>query len=179
MFIRICKELASKEERMKLLRYYFYSMLIVHEDMHTKNLSLIFDGSISLMAPLYDIATTSIYPLLKGYESHLTIDGQQSNITPKNFKKLVDITGIKWSVFKKEADLIIEAYVNILPSYIERLSNITPEPTVRKLRRKARRGDLIYVVDVTTPPFTLVSILLSKHAQRIKGLKELAWISEK
>ena len=42
-FERIAKELISPYERMELLKYYVYSVIIQHEDMHTKNLSLIYD----------------------------------------------------------------------------------------------------------------------------------------
>lgn len=37
MFKRIKKYLTLPTERLTVLKYYFYSMLIVHEDMHTKN----------------------------------------------------------------------------------------------------------------------------------------------
>jgi len=177
MFERVKKELKSKSERMMLLKYYFYSMLITHEDMHTKNLSLIFDGDITLLAPLYDIATTSIYPFLKGYDSHLPINGQHSNITPKCFKYLTDIMEIKHSDFMKEASIIIKAYVEILPSYFEKIKDIDPKPIVFKVKRKILRGDDIkYYKDEQSDPIELGKLLKIKHKQRIEKLKELGWI---
>jgi len=77
MFKRIKNYLTLPKERLILLTYYFYSMLIVHEDMHTKNLS-VRQGKVIRMAPLYDIATTAIYQNVQGYESHLPINGKRT-----------------------------------------------------------------------------------------------------
>lgn len=177
MFKRIKKELKSKTERMSLLKYYFYSMLIIHEDMHSKNLSLIFDGKITLLAPLYDIATTSIYPFLKGYESHISIDGKQKNITPNSFKKLVDIMEINNSEFKKEADKIIQKYVEVMPSYFKAIDTLDAVPVVYKLKTKVLRGnDEKVYIDTDTKPIELGELLQIKHTQRVDHLRKLGWI---
>ncbi len=124
MFKRIKKELPSENERLELLKHYFYSMIISHEDMHTKNLSILIDGNIHLMAPLYDIATTLVYSTTKHYDSYLTIDGQHTNITPKHFGVLVDILDVKKSNFKNEALQIVETYKEKLPDYINEVHKL-------------------------------------------------------
>jgi len=74
-----------------MLEYYFYSFVIKHEDMHTKNISNIQDSGKVLLAPLYDIATTSFYRGIHGYESHLPINGKQTNIRLKDFLERASI----------------------------------------------------------------------------------------
>jgi len=178
MFKRIKKELKSKEQRMNLLKYYFYSLLIVHEDMHTKNLSLIFDGEITLLSPLYDIATTTIYPYLKGYESHITIDGKRTNITPRCFKKLVTIMDIDYVLFKQEASAIIKAYIEVLPKYFQAIDCIESSPMVYKMKRKVLRGtEEKFYMDTDAEEISLSQLLLSKHTQRVKHLESLGWLS--
>ena len=61
LFERVAKELISPYERMELLKHYVYSVIIQHEDMHTKNLSLIYDRELVFLAPLYDVACTGFY----------------------------------------------------------------------------------------------------------------------
>lgn len=178
MFKRIKKELKSKEQRMNLLKYYFYSMLIIHEDMHTKNLSLIFDGEITLLAPLYDIATTSIYPYLKGYESHIPVDGKRTNITPRCFKKLVTIMDIDYTAFKQEASSIIKAYIEILPKYFEVIDALEKSPVVYKMKRKVLRGtEEKFYKDSDVKEIPLSQLFLSKHTQRVEHLETLGWLS--
>ena len=177
IFKRIKRELQSKEQRMNLLKYYFYSMLIVHEDMHTKNLSLIFDGKITLLAPLYDIATTSIYPFLKGYESHISIDGKRTNITPRCFKKLVTIMEVDYKLFKIEASNIITKYIDILPLYFKEVDKLDSQPIVYKVRKKvSMNNEIKFHQDTSKEGVTLGTLLLSKHTERIEKLKELGWL---
>lgn len=153
-------------------------MLIVHEDMHTKNLALIFDGEITLLAPLYDIATTSIYPYLKGYESHITIDGKRTNITPRCFKKLVTIMDVDYTAFKQEASSIIKAYIEILPKYFEAINYLEYLPMVYKMKRKVLRGtEEKFYKDTDSEEISLRELLLSKHTQRIEHLESLGWLS--
>ncbi len=102
LFERIAKELISPHERMELLKHYVYSVIIQHEDMHTKNLSLIYDRELVFFAPLYDVACTGFYDTSKGYDSHLTINGKQSNIRPNDFKPLCERLKVNFKEFKKK-----------------------------------------------------------------------------
>ena len=73
-----------------MLEYYFYSFVIRDEDMHTKNISTIYDNDKIFIAPLYDIASTGFYSGIRNFESHLTINGKQTN---KRYKKGISIIG--------------------------------------------------------------------------------------
>jgi serine/threonine-protein kinase HipA len=68
------KVLIRESDRLRMLEYYFYSFVIRHEDMHTKNISTIYDNDKVFIAPLYDIATTGFYVGIKNLESHLPIN---------------------------------------------------------------------------------------------------------
>ena len=84
LFDMASKVLLREEDRVRMLEYYFYSFVIKHEDMHTKNISTIYDNGKLFLAPLYDIATTGFYNGIRNYESHLPINGKQTNIRPKD-----------------------------------------------------------------------------------------------
>jgi len=173
MFKRIKKELISETERLELLKHYFYSMVISHEDMHTKNLSILIDGNIHLMAPLYDIATTLIYSTAKHYDSYLTIDGQHTNITPKHFKVLVDILDVKHSDFKREAKKIAETYRDQLPLYIEsvrKLGNIK----FWTMKQKTKIGSGSKWVKNNEIGFA--DALEKVYYMRIESLRKLKWL---
>ncbi|EDN69727.1 HipA protein [Beggiatoa sp. PS] len=132
MFKRIKEILTLPKERLILLSYYFYSMLIVHEDMHTKNLSVRIEGKTIKMSPLYDIATTAIYQNVYGYESHLPIHGKRTNIRLNDFYVLVDLIAVKRKTFDKVAANILFNYTYKLPEYFDRLEKVFPDIKVYK-----------------------------------------------
>ena len=173
MLKRMKKEIISKNERIELLKYYFYSMLISHEDMHTKNLSLLINKGTVLMAPLYDVACTRIYTNMKGYDTHLTIDGQRKNITPRHFRKLVDILGISNKEFMHEAEQIINIYINVMPEYVKRLKTLgTLELyTMKQVSRVGRSPKW-----VKGEKKDFVEVLEEFVQKRIEELNKLGWV---
>lgn len=173
MFNRIKKELISEAERLELLKHYYYSMIISHEDMHTKNLSLIISERIRLMAPLYDIATTRIYSNTKHYDSHLTIDGQRSNITPRHFEKLVEILDVNKKSFRDEARKITESFRDVLPSYIDSIDSLGSLPFFT-LKQKAKPGQS--PTWVPSKEYEFIEVLHNYHAQRVQELTKLGWL---
>ncbi len=173
MFARIKKELISEAERLELLKHYFYSMIISHEDMHTKNLSLIISESIKLMAPLYDIATTRIYSNTKHFDSHLTIDGQRSNITPRHFEKLVDILEVNKKRFRQEAQKICEIFRDRLPNYINAIEPLGSLPFFT-MKQKTKPGQAPAWIPNKEYEFT--EVLRHYHDERINELVKLGWL---
>jgi len=173
MFKRIVKELYAKEEKKMLLKYYFYSMLIGHEDMHSKNLSLMFDGAIRIMAPLYDVACTRIYQNIKGYDSHLTINGKNNNIRPNDFMKLAEILGVaKQEILPELKDMAL-LYKDKLPSYVAELSAIKLPFYLKKQRTKVG-GDVELVIYKET---SFQERLMDIYELKLKELQETGWLS--
>lgn len=177
MFKRISIEIKNPKERMELLKHYAYSVIIKHEDMHTKNLSLIKDGNKVYFAPLYDICCTGIYDTSKGFDSHLTINGKQKNIRPNDFKQLCRSLKIDLKDFKKEAYIIAEIYKEKLPIYIEEIKNLGDIPFHKsKLKMKIGEG-ANWIRNKKSIQFH--EVLSEFHKKRIEELNRLGWITNK
>jgi serine/threonine-protein kinase HipA len=174
IFKRIAREIISPKERMELLKHYVYSVIIVHEDMHTKNLSLIIEGDKILFAPLYDIACTGIYDTSKGFDTHISINGKQKNIRPNDFKALCTILNIKFIDFKKEAFKIASTYEAQLPLYIKELEKLGTIPFYKAKIKKKAGEPADWVRDKDAVEFT--EVLSTFHAKQVQRLKSLGWI---
>jgi serine/threonine-protein kinase HipA len=174
MFKRIAKELISPKERMELLKHYFYSIMIVHEDLHTKNLSLMFDQGKVLFAPLYDVCCTGIYETTKGYESYLPINGKRSNIRPNDFKALCKSMNINFKEFKIVATDMVNKYLNNMPHYFNEAEKLG-DMHFSKKKYKTNRGDSKPRL-IITEEVSFVSVLRAHHKKRVSDLYELGWI---
>jgi len=174
MFKRIAKELISPTQRMALLRHYLYSMIIVHEDLHSKNLSLIYDKNKVLFSPLYDVACTGCYDSTKGYESRLTINGKNEKIRPNDFKPLCKLLGIDFKEFKSVAKEMVHKYVVDMPLYFDEASKLGSIPFYKKKLTK-KRGSSEVVWKVYGEPIEFIDLLREHHNIRCGSLKELGW----
>ncbi|WP_069470814.1 HipA domain-containing protein [Candidatus Marithrix sp. Canyon 246] len=169
MFKQIKKYLTLPEERLILLKYYFYSMLIVHEDMHTKNLSVRTEGKNIRMSPLYDIATTAIYQNTYGYETHLPINGKRTNIRLKDFYVLVNLLNVDRKIFNQAAAEILWKYTNRLPIYFEKLASMFPDAMIYKKSRIKFYSQKSRI----TKSISLADAMIKIHQNRIKQLKKM------
>jgi len=174
MFKQIKKYLTLPEERLILLKYYFYSMLIVHEDMHTKNLSVRTEGKNIRMSPLYDIATTAIYQNTYGYETHLPINGKRTNIRLKDFYVLVDLLNVDRKSFNQAAAEILWKYTDRLPIYFEKLASMFPDAMIYKKSRIKFYGQKSRI----TKSMSLADAMIKNHQNRIKQLKKNGWLDK-
>ncbi|KHD04903.1 hypothetical protein PN36_31340 [Candidatus Thiomargarita nelsonii] len=174
MFKRLKNYLTLPNERLTLLKYYFYSMLIVHEDMHTKNLSVCAEGKTITMSPLYDIATTAIYQNTLGYETHLPINGKRSNIRHKDFYVLVDIMEINRKIFDKAASFILFNYTHKLPEYFEKLEYFFSDAKIYKKSRANLSGKKPRLTQV----LSLAETMIRYHQTRIKLLEKNGWYAQ-
>jgi serine/threonine-protein kinase HipA len=171
MFKRIKAFLTAPKERLILLSYYFYSMLIVHEDMHTKNLSVRTEGKTIKMSPLYDVATTAIYQNVYGYESHLPINGKRTQIRPKDFYVLVDLIGVERKRFDKVAANILLNYTEKLPEYFDKVEKNFPEAKIYKKTQANLSGQKQRVAQ----SISLADKMRLSHQARIKQLEKMGW----
>lgn len=173
MATRLKEYLLSPDERLMFLKYVFYSMLIVHEDMHTKNLSVMTEGNRVYMSPLYDIATTSktIYQNSCGHESHLPINGKRENIRPRDFSKVVKIMEVPPEEFRREAAKILKAYSNRLGDYIQAVRDHFPKAQVHVLGKATYPGQRQKILR-TVP---LADLLEKQWRERIEELADHEW----
>lgn len=177
LFTRISKELLSPKERLELLKHYVYSVIIQHEDMHTKNLSLIYDREFTIFSPLYDIACTGIMDGAKKYDSHLPINGKQKNIRPNDFKPLCKILQINFNTFKQEAFKIASIYKEMLPIYIDELKKLGSLPFYKRRLSQKAGGDSYW--KSSKEPIEFYDILKTFHINRVDELQRLGWIIDK
>lgn len=153
LFETAAKIFPRESDRLRMLEYYFYSLVIRHEDMHTKNISAIYDNDKIFIAPLYDIASTGFYNGIRNFESHLTINGKQTNIRYNDFLKLVTKAKVDKNDFKESASKILKTYVQKMPSYIKKISKlenieffIKEKPNVQDKKIKIKSQSTLDVV---------------------------------
>ena len=95
-------------DRLNLIKWVMFNILISNADAHAKNLALIYDdGNISL-APFYDLLCTSsdIYEgLTERFSMKIGKKKEIRYLSKHDWKKLSDEIGVKYSIFP---ELIIE-----------------------------------------------------------------------
>lgn len=173
LFETASKVLPRESDRLRMLEYYFYSFVIRHEDMHTKNISSIYDGNKTFLAPLYDIASTGFYTGIRDYESHLPINGKQSNIRYNDFLELVKRAKVNRNDFKQKAKIILENYVKQMPKYIKRISKL--ENTDFFVKEKPNvQGKKIKIKKKTT----LEIVMMNAYQKRVEVLNKNGWFEK-
>ena len=173
LFETASKILPRELDRERMLEYYFYSFIIHHEDMHTKNISVIYDNEKLFIAPLYDIASTGFYGGIRNYESHLPINGKQTNIRYKDFLKLVEKANVNRQHFKALASNILQIYTKKMPSYIKKISKL--EQTDFYIKEKPNAHNKKIKIRVKT---TLQEAMLESFYQRCEDLKKNGWFEQ-
>jgi len=173
LFSMAAKVLPRLEDRVRMLEYYFYSFVIKHEDMHTKNISTIHDNAKSFLAPLYDIATTGFYGGIRNYESHLPINGKQTNIRLKDFLVLVEKANVPKKLFIQRASFILETYKVKMPQYIKRISKLEGMSFYPKERANAE-GKKIKIKE----KLDLDKVMLEAYEKRIEVLEANLWFEQ-
>jgi len=124
LFNAINIKLTSSDAKLEAIKFYYYSYLIKHADLHLKNMGALEIGMKKyILTPLYDVISVGIY---NGDSWDLGLSMQEPYKKPKNwnlndFYKLAKIVGISELLFKKEARIITEKFITKMPEYIERL----------------------------------------------------------
>lgn len=138
--------------------------------MHTKNISAIYDNDKIFIAPLYDIASTGFYGGIRNFESHLSINGKQTNIRYNDFVKLVAKAKVDKKDFKESASKILKIYVEKMPSYIKKISKL--ENTDLFIKEKANAQDRKIKIKAKT---TLDEVMMKHYQNRCETLKQNGW----
>ena len=173
LFETASKVLPRESDRLRMLEYYFYSFVIRHEDMHTKNISSIYDGDKTFLAPLYDIASTGFYTGISNYESHLPINGKQTNIRYNDFLELVKRAKVNVIDFKQKAKFILEIYIKQMPKYIKKISKLENINFYIKEKPNAQ-GKKIKIKEKTT----LDVVMMEAYQMRCEILRKNGWFEK-
>lgn len=124
LFEALNKTLMNKEQKIEALRFYFYSYLIKHADLHLKNIALLNIGNNKyILSPLYDLISIGLY---NGDSYDLGLGMRQPFKKPKNwsmydFYVLGSLLGISSLAFKKEARKIVKVFLEKMPHYIDKI----------------------------------------------------------
>ena len=124
LFHAINSKLSSNEAKLEALKFYYYSYLIKHADLHLKNIGALEIGNNKyILAPLYDLISVGVY---NGKSWDLGLGMSNPLKKPKNWKiddfyKLGEIVGISKLRFKKEARVITKIFLLKMPEYIQKL----------------------------------------------------------
>ena len=114
LFNAINIKLTSSEAKLEALKFYYYSYLIKHADLHLKNIGALEIGRKKyILTPLYDVISVGVY---NGDSWDLGLSLENPYKKPKNwnlqdFYKLAKIVGISEAVFKKEARAITKKFI--------------------------------------------------------------------
>ncbi len=170
LFETASKVIPRESDRLRMLEYYFYSFVIRHEDMHTKNISTICDGDKTFLAPLYDIASTRFYTGIRNFESHLPINGKQTNIRYNDFLELVKRAKVNRADFKQKASFILQVYKDEMPKYIKKISMLEKRDFYIKEKPNAQYKK-IKIKEKTT----LEVIMMNAFHKRLDTLEKNGW----
>jgi serine/threonine-protein kinase HipA len=173
LFATAAKVLLNEIDRLRMLEYYFYSFVIKHEDMHTKNISTIYDNGKLFIAPLYDIATTAFYDGINNYESYLSINGKQNNIRVKDFLVLVKKANISKDNFLQQARFILKTYKEMMPKYIKKVEQIEDCDFYSKNRANLE-GKKVKI----HPKISLGKRMQHSFEDRVKSLEQNGWFEQ-
>ncbi len=122
------------------------------------------------LAPLYDIATTGFYNGIHNYESHLPINGKQTNIRLKDFLVLVKRANVPKKVFLERASFILKTYREKMPKYIKRISKLEESYFYKKERPNAQDRRVKIKEKVL-----LQEVMLEAFNERIEMLERNLW----
>lgn len=113
----------SADKIKELLAFIFYSALISHGDLHSKNIALIHKSNAvdeikKDIAPYYDISTTAIYKRLKANDIGMMFANKTTKITKKDFLEMAN--RFKIADFKDEMHRICKYFIANFKGYIEK-----------------------------------------------------------
>jgi serine/threonine-protein kinase HipA len=103
-----------------------FNWLIGNCDAHAKNFSLLYDGSMPALAPLYDLVSTTIYPELT-HRLAMSVDGA---------RHIEDVAAEAWIALAREIDYSQRFVVAETSKLIGRVS----EETMRLTRSSPHRN---------------------------------------
>jgi len=124
LFSALNLKLSSQDAKLEAIKFYYYSYLIKHADLHLKNIGALEVGNGKyILAPLYDLISVGVY---NGESYDLGLGMKEPRKKPKNWKmedfyKLAEIIGITKLMFKKEARVITKIFITKFPQYIDKL----------------------------------------------------------
>ena len=137
------RQFLSKTELKQLLSFIFYSVVISHGDLHSKNLSLIhqsngFNESNKNLSPYYDISTTAIYKLTEKNDIGMRIYNKKKGIKKQDFLKLAEKFEI--NNFEDEIIRISQYFIGNFQKYIDKLPDDIKNKPITQSKYNAKKS---------------------------------------
>ncbi len=145
LFQKINETLSAKTSKIEALRFYFYSYLIKHADLHLKNIGAIrVNKKHYALTPLYDVISVALY---KGDCDDLALPFLKPSKKPKNWKmddfyRLGEILGLSRLAVKKALLGVTKIYIKRMPEYIRRVEALEKEHDL--MMQKSRKGKILF-----------------------------------
>ena len=141
--LKKARQFLSKTELKQLLSFIFYSVVISHGDLHSKNLSLIhqsngFNESNKNLSPYYDISTTAIYKLTEKNDIGMRIYNKKKGIKKQDFLKLAKKFEI--NNFEDEITRISQYFINNFQKYIDKLPDDIKNKPITQSKYNAKKS---------------------------------------
>ncbi|RLA80208.1 MAG: hypothetical protein DRG78_11425 [Epsilonproteobacteria bacterium] len=110
----------------EILLFFFFSTVISHGDLHSKNISLIHasnnvEEQKRLLSPYYDISTTNIYKGLKDRDVGLKIKNKKIKIRKKDFIDIAKMFKIDEVAFEEKMKGIVLYFLDNFLNYVDKL----------------------------------------------------------
>ena len=145
LFQKINETLSAKTSKIEALRFYFYSYLIKHADLHLKNIGAIrVNKKHYALTPLYDVISVALY---KGDCDDLALPFLKPYKKPRNWKmddfyRLGEILDLSRLVVKKALLGVTKIYIERIPEYIRRVEELEKEYDL--MMQKSRKGKILF-----------------------------------
>jgi len=135
--------LKDKKSKQDLLRFYFYSYIIQHSDLHAKNVAALNIGRGNyILAPLYDVISLGVIKDKEIDDLALPIQrvhkNQKSKFTVNDFLYLAQILELNLTDAKKGLRKVMILFIKQFPLYIEKTKELLKYDnlTIKKSRIK-------------------------------------------
>jgi len=145
LFQKIDETLSNKTSKIEALRFYFYSYLIKHADLHLKNIGAIrVNKNRYALTPLYDVISVALY---KGDCDDLALPFLKPYKKPRNWKiddfyRLGQILNLNKLAVKKALLGVTKIYIVQMPEYIKRVQKLEKEYDL--MMQKSRKGKILF-----------------------------------
>ncbi|MGM0518597.1 MAG: HipA domain-containing protein [Campylobacterota bacterium] len=140
--------LKDKNSKMQLLKFYFYSYIIQHSDLHIKNLAILNIGKqYFIFSPLYDVISLGVIKGVNVDDLALPIKrvhkNQKSKFIIEDFLYLASLLKLNHFEVKKELRQISIKFIQKFPSYIEDTKKLLDYDSLSISKTRHKKTDLI------------------------------------
>ena len=126
----------NKAQKLAFVRYIYANALLFNNDLHKKNISFVFDKDKLMLSPAYDIINAYPIRALANTQCALTINGRLNDIRIRDFENISKKLGLDFIAVQNELKQILKIYLDLYPSYIEKLSKIPQINGLKEFKSK-------------------------------------------